>query len=60
MWLCIVARIFDSGHGVTPESFKQLFLIALTVQATGKPLALDTSGTSLCVNVNTGWFVGYS
>ena len=50
--------VYDNGSGVTPESFKQMFAVALVAQTNGKTLALDSAGTNPCSNVNTAWVVG--
>jgi len=50
--------VYDNGYGVTAQSYKQIFAIALMAQQTGKVLALDSSGTNPCSNVNTAWIVG--
>ncbi len=45
----------EDGVGVTLESFKMMFSIALAAQASGKVLAVDSSGTDPCINVNIAW-----
>ena len=60
-WSCLGGGpiiVYENGIGVTPASYKQLFAIALLAQQTGKVLALDSSGTNPCSNVNTAWIVG--
>lgn len=58
-WGCLASDgyilVRDGGLGVTPESFKMMFSVALAAQATGKVLAVDSSGTDPCINVNTAW-----
>jgi hypothetical protein len=45
----------EDGFGVTIESFKMMFSIALAAQASGKVLAVDSSGTDPCINANIVW-----
>jgi len=57
-WQCLqnngYITVRDNGVGVTTESYKQIYSMALTALASGKTLALDSSGTSPCENVNSG------
>lgn len=59
-WGCLAGGsivVYDNGYGVSAQSFKQIFAIALLAQQTGKPLALDSAGTNPCGNVNMGWMI---
>jgi hypothetical protein len=47
----------DTGIGVSPESYRQMFGIALTAQASGRRLALSSSGADPCSNVNQVWML---
>ena len=60
-WGCLAndghILIREDGAGVTLESYKLLFSTALTAQSTGKVLAVDSSGTSPCINANSAWII---
>lgn len=45
----------EDGIGVTLESFKMMFSVALAAQASGKVLTVDSAGTDPCINANTIW-----
>ena len=49
--------IKDNGIGVSPESYKQMFGVALTAQASGRRLAMSSSGADPCNNVNQMWMI---
>jgi hypothetical protein len=59
-WNCFpnpgYVRVRENGPTMTPEAFKQILAIALTAQASGKVLAVD-SGTDPCNNGVTAYIV---
>lgn len=60
-WNCLSQGrivVYENGYGVTSESFKQMFSLAMLAQTSGKPLAFDSAGTNPCSNVNTAWVIG--
>jgi hypothetical protein len=59
-WGCLgngYVVVYDNGLGISPESFKQIFVLATIAQTTGRPLALDSSGANPCTNVSMAWVV---
>lgn len=60
-WGCVGGGpiiVYDNGYGMSPQSYKQIFALAVLAQQTGKALALDSAGTNPCSNVSLGWIVG--
>ncbi|TDF37377.1 hypothetical protein EYS14_14600 [Alteromonadaceae bacterium M269] len=47
----------DNGVGVDAVNYQQMFSTALAAQTSGKTLALSSSGTSPCINVNSAWMM---
>lgn len=60
-WGCLqnngFVTVSESNAAVPPDHFKRLFATALTAQATGKELALDSAGANPCSNAVMGWMV---
>jgi hypothetical protein len=58
---CIAANGYITVRKATTtlsdENYDRIFAIAITAQATGKELALDSGGTDPCINVSIGWMV---
>lgn len=50
-------RVKDSGIGVDQNNFKQLFAVALAAHAARATIALSSSGTDPCNNVNRAWML---
>jgi hypothetical protein len=47
----------DNALGVSPESFRQMFGLALSAQISGRRVGLSQAGSSPCVNVNGAWIL---
>ena len=60
-WGCLALQSYilvrEDGLGVTPDSFKMIFSVALAAQSTGKVLAVDSNGTDPCINANSAWMI---
>jgi hypothetical protein len=60
-WACVAANgwvlVKEDSPGMTLDNYKRIFALALTAQASGKELAIDSAASSPCVNGIVAWMV---
>ncbi|MGD2117156.1 MAG: hypothetical protein PVG66_02250 [Chromatiales bacterium] len=60
-WGCLPSKDYivvrENASGVSPESFKMIFTVALIAHQNGKIIALDSSSIDPCTSVNTAWII---